>query len=85
MGIMFSLNLLMLKKYYKLHLCLAAVTVSPEREIYTVIEGNDLEVCLVIANNTPAVFQFHAIGYFYRKLITSIHCCSILKKNTCIL
>jgi hypothetical protein len=36
------------------------ITVNVENEIYTVIEGNELEVCLVTANGLPATFPFYA-------------------------
>ena len=47
---------------------LAEIRLNVEREIYTVVEGNDLEVCVVIADGTPAPFGFHVTGFLYSTL-----------------
>lgn len=52
-----------------MHLSLTEIILNVEREIYTVVEGNDLEVCVVIADGTPAPFAFHVTGFLYSMLI----------------
>lgn len=63
------MHLQMVKNYgLKCLLFLAEITLNVEREIYTVVEGNYLEVCVVIANGVVAAFPFHVIGHVFCKL-----------------
>ena len=43
--------------------------VEVEQEIYTVVEGNYLEVCVVIVGGGVAAFPFNVTGTVYCKLL----------------
>ena len=46
----------------------AAIILNVEREVYSVVEGNELEVCVVVADDNVAVFPFNVTGHVYCRL-----------------
>lgn len=61
---------------------LVEIVLNVEREIYTVVEGNYLEVCVVIADGDVAVFPFNVTGHVYCRLHVVIMWSTIIAQTS---